>query len=346
MWRDDKSYPYIALTMGEDFPRLYLTREKKKRDGTLYFGPYPSVSRVRRLLRWVWRKKLFPIRPCRYSFDEKNLLSYEKVKTCLYLHTGQCPAPCVGRINKTDYRKIAERARWFFEGNQERMIKEWEAEMAEYSHENKFEEAAAARDRIEALRGMTERVTFSEMSEETLAERVRGSRAVQDLMKALSLKRPPERIECFDISHIQGVEKVASMVSFDRGRPDKSNYRKYIIRSVEGIDDFKAMAEVVGRRYGRLKREGKQFPDLVLIDGGKGQLSSALKAVADLKITGLQLAALAKEEEEVFLPGQPQSIRLPMDSPGLLLLRHVRDEAHRFAITFHRLRRSKRTLST
>jgi excinuclease ABC subunit C len=142
------------------------------------------------------------------------------------------------------------------------------------------------------------------------------------------------------------------MVSFLRGRPDKSQYRKFIIRTVDGIDDFKSMAEVVGRRYRRLKEEGKPMPDLVLIDGGKGQLSSALKAIQELELSGppndrragLQLAALAKEEEEVFLPGRSESIRLPMDSLALLLLRHVRDEAHRFAITFHRKRRSKLTL--
>jgi excinuclease ABC subunit C len=162
-------------------------------------------------------------------------------------------------------------------------------------------------------------------------------------MRGLNLKKPPQRIECFDISHIQGVEKVASMVSFDRGRPDKSQYRKFIIKTVEGIDDFKSMAEVVGRRYRRLQKEGKPFPDLVLIDGGKGQLSSALEAIRDLGIKGLAVAALAKQEEEVFLPGSSLSIRLPMDSPGLLLLRYVRDEAHRFAITFHRHRRHKRT---
>jgi excinuclease ABC subunit C len=160
----------------------------------------------------------------------------------------------------------------------------------------------------------------------------------------LDLPKPPQRIECFDISHIQGTEKVASMVSFLDGRPDKSQYRKFIIRTVEGIDDFKSMAEVVGRRYRRLKNEGLKMPDLVLIDGGKGQLSAALKALEEQDLKKLPIAALAKEEEEIFLPGRKKSIRMELDSPALLLLRHVRDEAHRFAITFHRLRRSKRTL--
>src|SRR5262249_53353720 len=154
------------------------------------------------------------------------------------------------------------------------------------SKETNFEEAARMRDRIEAIQHIHEPVTFREMSPGMLEDRVRGSRAIQELMNALELKRPPERIECFDISHIQGIEKVASMVSFFQGRPDKSQYRKFIIRSVEGIDDFKSMAEVVGRRYRRLKSEGKPFPDLVLIDGGKGQLSSALQAIRAEKIEG------------------------------------------------------------
>jgi excinuclease ABC subunit C len=163
-------------------------------------------------------------------------------------------------------------------------------------------------------------------------------------MKALHLPKPPQRIECFDISHIQGVEKVASMVSFLNGRPDKSQYRKFIIRTVDGIDDFKSMAEAVGRRYRRLKNEGRKMPDLVLIDGGKGQLSAALKALDEQELKKVPIAALAKEEEEIFVPGRKESIRLPLDSAALLLLRHVRDEAHRFAITFHRARRGKRTL--
>jgi len=342
MWKDDKSYPYVALTMGEDFPRLFLTR-KKKRDGTLYFGPYPSVSRVRHLLHWAWRKKLFPLRPCNFDFSETNPIAYEKVRSCLYLHTGECPAPCVGKISSKKYKRIAERARLFFSGAHQKLEAQWEKEMAKASKQLRYEDALEIRDRIGTLQHMREPVTFREMSKDFLETRIQGSRAVQDLMRALNLPKPPERIECFDISHFQGTEMVASMVSFKNGRLFKAEYRKFIIRTVEGIDDFRAMAEVVGRRYKRLKAEGTSFPDLVLIDGGKGQLSSALKAIKDADIKGLSVAALAKEEEEIFLPNQSQSVRLPMDSAALLLLRQIRDEAHRFAITFHRLRRDKQT---
>lgn len=342
MWRDDKSYPHLVLTMSEDYPRLYMTRTKK-RSGDVYFGPYPNVSSVRMLLRWAWRKKLFPLRPCRLDIKEGKPYPYEKVKHCLYLHTGECPAPCLAKISSADYKKIAERARLFFQGRKEKIIDTLKKEMEKQSENEQFEEAAKTRDRIETLDHMNQPVTFREMDESQLETRVRESRAIQEIMKALDLKRPPQRIECFDISHMQGTEKVASMVSFNNGRPDKSQYRKYIIKTVTGIDDFRSMAEVVGRRYRRLKAEGKPFPDLVLIDGGKGQLSFALQAIQKEAITGLEVAAIAKAEEEIFRPGISTSFRLPEDSAGLLLLRHVRDEAHRFAITFHRLRRGKRT---
>ncbi len=342
MWKDDKSYPYVTLTLNEDFPRLYLTRTKR-RNGSLYFGPYPNVHSVKKLLHWAWRKKLFPLRPCRFEFDEKHLPPFKKVRSCLYLHTGECPAPCVGKISAKRYRKIADRAQWFFEGRSDKLVLEWEKEMKQSAKKENFEKAAELRDHIQTIRHMQEPVTFRQMAESELQGRIRASRAVQDLMKALDLPKPPERIECFDISHVQGVEKVASLVSFVRGKPYKDGYRKFIIKTVDGIDDFKSMAEVVGRRYERLSNEGKPFPDLILVDGGKGQLSAALKALADKGIKKIPMAALAKEEEEIFLPGRFDSLRLPNDSPALLLLRHVRDEAHRFAVTFHRLRRGKRT---
>lgn len=342
MWKDDKSYPYVKLTLKEDFPRLLLTRHKE-RDGSIYFGPYPNVRQLRHFLKWIWRKKFFALRPCKLEVQEGHPYPYEKVKSCLYLHTKECPAPCLGHISSVDYKKIAERARWFFSGQKSKVIEQWEKEMAAHAKKLNYEEAAAVRNRIDTLKHMDERVTFGEVTESMLDLRINESRATQDLMKGLGLKKPPENIECFDISHFQGTEKVGSMIRFEHGRPNKSQYRKFIIRSVEGIDDFKAMAEVVGRRYRRLRAERKTFPDLVLIDGGKGQLSAALNVLKEEKISGLEVAALAKQEEEVFRPGEKNSIRLPQDSAGLLLLRQIRDEAHRFAITFHRLRRDKKT---
>jgi len=178
------------------------------------------------------------------------------------------------------------------------------------------------------------------------APHTHGVEILEGLQDTLGLDEPPHRIECFDISHIQGSDQVASMVAWEAGRPKRSDYRRFKIRTVEGSDDFAAMGEVVGRRYARLLREGKDLPDLVLIDGGKGQLASAVAVLERLGVGHLQVAAIAKREEEIFLDGRLDSVRIPHDSPILHLIQRIRDEAHRFAVTYHRTSRSKRVLST
>lgn len=178
------------------------------------------------------------------------------------------------------------------------------------------------------------------------AKNERIPRDVQALQKDLSLAHPPRRIEAFDISHFSGTDTVASLVCFTDGLPRKSDYRKFKIRSVVGIDDFASMKEVVTRRYRRILEEKDSMPDLILIDGGKGQLSSAVEALHDLGIYDQPIAALAKRLDEVFLPGFSDPQNIPRTSPGLKLLQRVRDESHRFAITFHRRLRKKRTLQS
>lgn len=343
MWRDDKSYPYVKLTWNEDFPRIFLTR-RRTRDGAGYFGPYPNARPVRRLLRYLWAHQFFPLRPCRHEFSESRPLPLEKAKRCLYYHTRECPAPCVGRISKAAYRQIARGAELFFQGRYKPLIGAWEQDMRTASQTRDYERAAQLRDSLAALRHMQERVTVRQIDWADIADRLDRSRAVTDLQKALGLKRPPLRIECFDISHTQGLETVASLVVFERGLPKKDDYRKFKIKTVRGIDDFAAMEEVVGRRYRRLRAERRPLPNLILIDGGKGQLSAARRAIEKEKALSVPMAALAKREEEVFLPDREEPVRLPKDSPALHLLQRVRDEAHRFAVAFHRSRRAKRFL--
>ncbi|OGR90884.1 MAG: hypothetical protein A2992_03270 [Elusimicrobia bacterium RIFCSPLOWO2_01_FULL_59_12] len=348
LWKDDKSYPYVKITVNEGYPRMFLTR-RKRRDGASYFGPYPNVRQVRSLLRYLWKNKFFPLRPCRYDFDDQRPLPIETAKQCLYYHTRECPAPCVNRVSKDDYRAIARSAELFFRGRYKPLLAQWKKEMADASGQRDYERAAALRDNLAALEHMRERVTVRQIDPSDVETHVDRSRAVTDLQNALDLAVPPLRIECFDISHIQGVETVASLVVFERGRPKKDDYRKFKIKTVRGIDDFAGMAEVVGRRYRRLLAEGRPLPNLILIDGGKGQLSAArgaLREVLGPSYKKFALAALAKREEEIFLPEQESPVRLPKDSPALLLVQHVRDEAHRFAITFHRQRRAKRLLSS
>lgn len=186
--------------------------------------------------------------------------------------------------------------------------------------------------------------------DEMLMQRMKAEdfipKSVQALQRDLRLAKPPRRIECFDISHFQGAETVASMVSFLDGKPRKSEYRKYKIESVDGVDDFASMREVVHRRYTRVLDEKLELPDLIVIDGGKGQLSSAVAVLHELGLVNQPVIGLAKRLEEVFLPGESYPQSIPKTSSGLKLLQRIRDEAHRFAITFHRERRSKATLQT
>jgi excinuclease ABC subunit C len=170
--------------------------------------------------------------------------------------------------------------------------------------------------------------------------------SLKALQRDLRLPVSPRRIECFDICNIQGADTVASLVVFEDGKPKKGEYRKFIIRTVEGPDDFASMQEVVERRYARLLQEKSTLPDLIMVDGGKGQLSSAIEVLNKLELTTIPIIGLAKRLEEVFLPSQDESIQLPRTSSGLRLMQQIRDEAHRFAITFHRSVRTKRIIQT
>jgi excinuclease ABC subunit C len=169
---------------------------------------------------------------------------------------------------------------------------------------------------------------------------------VYELQRQLGLQKVPRSFVCFDISHAQGTDTVASMVWFQNGRPHRSEYRKFKVKTVEGIDDFASMNEVVGRYFSRRVEEDKPLPDLVLIDGGKGQLNAAADALRALGLESLPIASLAKREEEIFLLGRSEPLRLSRRSPALRMLQQARDEAHRFAITFQRKRRSVRTITS
>jgi excinuclease ABC subunit C len=169
---------------------------------------------------------------------------------------------------------------------------------------------------------------------------------LSSLKRDLRLRVVPKKIECFDISNLQGTDTVASMVVFENGKPKKSEYRKFIIQSVDGPDDFASMQEVIRRRYTRLKEEGGKLPDLIMVDGGKGQLSSAVEILNEIGFQNYEIIGLAKRLEEIFFPEHSDPQTIPKTSSSLKLLQHVRDEAHRFAITFHRERRSKRTFTS
>lgn len=342
--RDEKTYPSLKLTIREDFPRLYWTR-RRRRDGALYFGPYPKVSLVRGLVRWLFRSRIIPLRPCDYEFSTAKPLAQKKIQGCLYYHTRQCPAPCAGRISPSDYQAIARQAALFLKGQYSRLEKNLAAEMAKASAGMQYERAAEARDRLAGLRHMQERVKARAVAGRELEERLAGSRAVTALQAALGLKRPPVHVEGVDISHLFGKQTVGSFVCASGGEPNRDHYRRFRVRTVAGIDDFATMREVVGRRLRGLKRAGSPLPDLLLIDGGKGQLAAALEAMEEAKVR-VPAAGLAKREEELFLPGKSEPVVLDRADPALRLLQRLRDEAHRFAVTYHRLLHGKKLLET
>ncbi len=340
--KDDKAYPYVKISLNEDFPRIFLVR-KKNTDGAAYFGPFPKVSPVRGLLRFLWRRGYFRLRPCRWDFSFDRPLAPQKINSCLYYHTGDCPAPCAGKISHEEYRREAENARLFFKGEYEKLKESLVLEMKTASSRLDYERAARLRDSLAALSQMRENVRLRALKPDDLVGTLGSSRAVSALQEALSLKTPPFHIECFDISHFQGHETAASMVCFKGGVPDKSHYRKFRIRETAGIDDFKSMAEVVRRRYLRLKREKENYPDLILIDGGKGQLHAAALALKEIGVH-IPMVSLAKRLEEVFIPGLAESVILERGSAARNLLENLRDEAHRFGIGYHRLLRDKKLL--
>ncbi|HEY3206818.1 MAG TPA: excinuclease ABC subunit UvrC [Gaiellaceae bacterium] len=459
--RDDKSFPYIAVTLEDDFPRVMFTRERHRR-GVTYFGPYANAKKVRETLDVL--NRVFQYRPCEGPKPGRH-----SGIPCLDYHIDRCHAPCVGYISKEDYGEIIDGVVNFLSGDTRTIERELEQKMRDAAEGERFEEAARYRNRLFAVRRLTERQAVEKRSvgdvdvlgiatdgeraavqifplrggrmidrygfhlenvagqdtaalleafaveyygsapsvppqivvpheagdvsalEEFLGElrgsrvevrvaergekrrlqeladqnarlaldsesyqteqkRVRRVEALEELREALNLESLPIRIECFDISNIQAAEPVGSMVVFQDAMPKKAHYRKFAIRGLDGQDDFAAMAQVVERRFARMRDPAEEeydegfaaVPNLVVIDGGKGQLSAALAAMQRFDLPRVAVIALAKRVEEVFLPGRPDPVVLDPHSPGLQLLQRIRDEAHRFAVGFHRQRREAR----
>lgn len=320
--KDGKSYPYIRITGGA-FPLIdviRLARPDAREPESDYFGPYTDAALVREALQII--RRVFPFRTC----------AVLPAKACLYKDIGLCCAPCVALISQAEYDKLIMCVRLILNGDQDQLYRQLRGDMETHAAAGQYEQAAGARDRMRAVGAL-----YSSSPD------VNYFKEAEQLERALGLDRRPERIECIDISTTMGERAVGSLVSFLDGKPDKANYRRFRIKDVQGMDDFKMVAEVVRRRYGRLKREGAVFPDLVMIDGGKGQLSAAAAVLKELGII-IPLISLAKKEEEVFMPGRRVSIKLSRDSLVLKLLQRLRDEAHRFALAYHRLLRGKKML--
>jgi excinuclease ABC subunit C len=314
-FRDDKAYPMLKVTQ-EPFPRLLVVR-RRQADGAVYFGPYTDAGLMHEAVRFM--RRVFPLRTCR-TFPKTPCLEY---------HLGQCLAPCARYIEAKPYQRIVEDLIAFLEGKREGLLNDLTRRMRQAAHDQRFEEAARLRDQIRALTSVI-----------VAKEKSLAAGPLEQLQAALKLPRLPRRIEAFDISNVFGAFAVGSMVVFEDGRPHKAQYRRFKIETVQGIDDYQMIQEVIRRRYRGTLASQLPRPDLILIDGGKGQLSAACEELSALALS-IPAMGLAKRFEHIFLPGAKEPIVLLPTSPVLHLLQHIRDEAHRFAVTYHRLLRGK-----
>ena len=335
--KDDKTFPYMQIRVREEFPRVEFTRTPRRRGVRLY-GPFTSARTLRQAMQVLQR--LFQFRTCSLdirSDDER----WRWFRPCLLHSIRQCTAPCNFRVTREEYRKQIRKLRMVMEGKKARLIAEMEKEMQEASAALLFEKAARLRDDVEALKKLGQRGDATRDVQPEVFP-IDPKKGLVGLRKVLGLEKAPRTIEGVDVAHLGGDETVASLVSFIDGLPFKPGYRRFRIRSVRGVDDFASIREVVTRRFRRLSREEEAFPDVLLIDGGKGQLNAALEAFRLLGVEPPTLLSLAKREEEIFRPGASESIRLSRRSAALRLLQYVRDEAHRFAQHYHHILRRKK----
>jgi excinuclease ABC subunit C len=399
-FRDDKRFLMVKINLNDPIPNFAFARLRKD-DGARYYGPFTNSGAARNTLALV--RKQFNLRGCRvFTPGEADY------KHCLYAHLKYCTAPCIGNVTREQYVEQVKAACDFLDGQCREMRDQLALEMRKAATAQDFEKAADLRDLIKDLERTTKKTEKFERVPYTLPLAIDPESDLVELAKILGLPAPPQRIEGFDISNISGTFKVASLVSFKNGRPDRANYRRFKIKSVEGQDDFASMAEVVRRRYTRVLSESRScvrenaansavvsqpqprdeggeavpqelqklvdetsarvrrtqkkqkenrglkiedgnrsnvpssivhppssLPDLILIDGGKGQLGAACAELAKLGLEKIPIIGLAKEFEEIYRPGESQPLRPGLDHPAVKLLQRVRDESHRVANSYN-----------
>jgi|UniRef100_UPI004049BD21 excinuclease ABC subunit C len=328
---DDKRFLLVRVDFAQELPRFMLTRIRKD-PRSRYFGPFAHSGLLRKTLAQMRRQ--FGVL---LSDGTPQLLPdgrwqlYDDVRQEIYSHGNP--------VTVAEYRLRVEAACGFLDGKTREWLESLRTEMAAAAEKLNFEKAAELRDVISALEGTLARTRRFERDRTFLRS---NNAALIALQTELKLPVLPEHMECFDISHISGTFVVASMVHFTEGRPDKDQYRRFRIKSFIGNDDFRAMEEVVGRRYRRLAEENKPMPALVVIDGGRGQIGAALKAFIAIGVEPPALIGLAKKHETIIFPDERPPLNLSINHPGLNLLQRLRDEAHRFANTYNADLRSKK----
>ncbi|MFA5954349.1 MAG: excinuclease ABC subunit UvrC [Patescibacteria group bacterium] len=354
--RDDKTFLSVVIT-DEEYPRILPTR-KIGSEGT-YYGPFTDARAVKETLRIL--RKMFPYRTtCKpNSYRAPAQRSSESVVGCLDAHLGLCPGVCAGRVTSREYKKTIRRIKMFFEGKRGRVISSLKQELKTLKqHTNKLENVGMRNEYKEELikrqiQWLEKVIVMTHVLQQS--EKVEGD--VVELGHVLELPKPPHRIEGYDISHVSGTLTTASMVVFIDGVADKSEYKKFKIKTVIGANDVASLKEVLRRRFlhsitaaneGQLilrsqGEEGWPMPDLVVVDGGRPQLGAALEVWRELNLD-VPLISLAKRLEEIFVPKRVDAIVLPRTSSALHLVQRVRDEAHRFCKSYHTLLRRKKLL--
>ncbi|MCM8825437.1 MAG: excinuclease ABC subunit UvrC [Candidatus Omnitrophica bacterium] len=318
--RDGKTYPWLKIT-SEDFPSVQVIREQKKPYDE-YFGPFTDVKGLKQVLRFI--RKYYPVRTCR-----RKIVEGKTARPCAFYFARRCCGPCAGKIDRHRYEKVVDGIRAFFSGKYKNYTRQLKKQLDEAIKKWDFEEAKLIKERIGLLEKMAERLPWRSEDELLL---YRTENVLPSLAEKLGLGKIPSIIEGYDISHLGGNNATGSRVVFKGGIPFRDGYRKFRIKTISKIDDFKMLREVVRRRFTDPKMQ--EMPDLILVDGGKGQLNEVIAELKELKIK-IPVVALAKKEETVFSSLSPKKILLPRDSRELHLLQNIRDEAHRFARGYH-----------
>lgn len=330
--RDDKRFLVIAVDLAEEYPRLQLARLVKP-DGRRYFGPVPHARVLRETVRFL--AEAFGLRTCRHA-----RIGPEVHRHCLEKALRCCCAPCLGQVTPADYRVRVEAVLRVLEGHTREIRGALEERMHQAAAARDYETAARCRDMLGNLHSLRRvRAAGTPGSRETPEG---GQPLLEQIRQRLGLPALPTTIECFDISNIGGHFAVGSMVRFEHGRPARREYRHFRVRAVQGADDYAMLGEVVARRYRRLAVEQRPMPELVVIDGGPGQLQAARAAMALAGLPPLPMISLAKRLEEIYRPGSVRPLVLARDDGVLRLIQAIRDEAHRFALNYHRLLRQQR----
>jgi len=336
---DDKTFPYLEITTGEDFPGVYITRKPKPR-GSRLFGPFTAVKDLRSVL--VVLQKIFRFRTCKLEIKEEDS-KRRFFRPCLLFSIRQCTAPCGAKIEKSEYKKIIKDLIKFLRSKRSTILRQLRKQMAEASESFEYEKAAMFRDRIRLIERLDQRGTPDEhVQPEVFA--AEPAEALTQLREILKAPEPIRIIEGIDIANIAGAEAVGSLVKFIDGKPFKNGYRRFKIKTVKGIDDYAMIAEVVRRRYKYAQKGEELWPDLILIDGGLGHLRAAEKALEGLNAPQVKIASIAKKQEDIYIQKGSQPLKLAAHSPARKLLQYVRDEAHRFAQHYYHILRSKKVL--